>query len=49
MTQPYGDRPAFIDPAPEVAGGEVGHGRAPAWFRYLSVLLLAAAVYVLFQ
>jgi hypothetical protein len=49
VTQPYGDRPAFIDPAPEVAGGEVGHSPAPAWFRALAVLLVAAAVFVLFQ
>lgn len=49
MTQPYGDRPAFIDPAPEVAGGDVADAPAPAWFRYLAVLLLTAAVYVLFQ
>ena len=49
MTQPYGDRPAFIDPAPEVAGGDVGDGRAPAWFRYLAVLLVAAALFVLFR
>ena len=48
MTQPY-DRPAFIDPAPEVAGGDVGDGRAPAWFRYLAVLLVVAAAFVLSQ
>lgn len=37
------DRPAFIDPAPVVAGGEIGEARAPRWFVALAILILAIA------
>ena len=38
------DRPAFIDPAPELSGGEVGEARAPRWFVVVAIVLLGLAV-----
>lgn len=44
------DRPAFIDPPPEIAGGEIGEAPAPRWFVVLAVLILASsAVYLVAQ
>lgn len=44
MTTPWGDRPAFIDPAAEVDGLDVGDAPVPVWLRLVSVVLLVAAL-----
>lgn len=38
------DRPAFIDPVPEISGGEVGEAPAPRWFTLVAGLVLAASL-----